>query len=471
MFDSVEKYGIAYYKILAKFSGGQFTMGKDCKIPHYIREGHIRNVPVEERSAGLCIVLMGYGRCALSDVPEVERTREFYLGAYSGTSLSDDRENVLNYIRRNIKDFDRQFFKDLIVTNKFSTNFEGNCFEIMPLEYIDEEMCSLAILHSTHWSDNYWLKTVYRRKPEALTSDIWKLAVRLYARTNNAKELLKMTPDEYKDEEYYYEMCSSEELSDLKKGIMEFLPPESVTPMLLGSLLGNGSYNVKSFNEVALETELPIPGQDNTTVLEKAWKVAVIIDGYSIKYIPLNEERVEFFLSLYDKDSSQYRFGFKDNYKLYMKKLNNPEALEKAQQTARNSSMILATVIFGCAMSNSPDATNEKLNLPMSSLLPIKYCGIIPQELCKEYDSEEYLALQYLMLGIVIIEDYDDLLYRVSLPEGWTIENDGYVNYVKDKSGATVITYCYDGSICDRDAYVKTIILPVELNTDGTRKL
>jgi len=92
-----------------------------------------------------------------------------------------------------------------------------------------------------------------------------------------------------------------------------------------------------------------------------------------------------------------------------------------------------------------------------SSLLPIKYKGLIPLELIKTYDSEEYLELLYKELGIEIIEEYDRLFYKVNLPEGWSIENSGYMNYVKDPAGNVVIEYFYDSKFYDREAYVKNV--------------
>lgn len=471
MFNSTEKYGFTYNKILNKFSDGTFTDGNNCKIPHYIRDGHIRSVPVEQRNAGLCIGLMSYGRCSLSDVPEKERTREFYLGAFSGTSLGSG--DVRNYIRNNIEQFDRQFFKDLIVTDKYATHFEGNCFTIMPLKYIDEEMCSLAILNTTDWSSEEWVKTVYRKKPEALTSDIWKLVARLYARTNNAEEMLNMTPDEYKDEEYYLEMCSPSfncgmtlDSSDLKKGIMDFMPEEMITPRFLGALLGLNVKNVTRFNEVALETELPIPGPNDETVLEKAWKIAVRIDGYTIGNIPLNDERIEYFFSLYGKDSSEYKYGLKDNLKAYNKKKNNPEALAETQERTKRNAMMNATVILGSAMSDNPNAADETSNHPTSRLLPIRYNGFVPEELCKDYDRDEYLELLYKELGIKIVEEYDNLFYSVIIPDGWVIEQSNsnhYWHYVKDNKGNDIIEYFYVPKFYDREAYVKTVNVPQKM--------
>ena len=72
----------------------------------------------------------------------------------------------------------------------------------------------------------------------------------------------------------------------------------------------------------------------------KLWQAAVICDGYQIRNIPLNDERVEFFLSLYDKDFSEYEYGFKDHYKRYLRKKNSkPEP--------KNDATELADAMFG----------------------------------------------------------------------------------------------------------------------------
>ena len=39
-----------------------------------------------------------------------------------------------------------------------------------------------------------------------------------------------------------------------------------------------------------------------------------------IEYIPLNEERIKVFLSLYDIDSSEYKYAFEDRYNDYLEK-------------------------------------------------------------------------------------------------------------------------------------------------------
>lgn len=55
-----------------------------------------------------------------------------------------------------------------------------------------------------------WFSIVAKRKPEALTADLWKLGARLYAREQDGKcDYCYITPSEYKDEEYYKELCLS----------------------------------------------------------------------------------------------------------------------------------------------------------------------------------------------------------------------------------------------------------------------
>ena len=44
---------------------------------------------------------------------------------------------------------------------------DKNIFSIMPLEYIDEEMCLLAVLSDT-WKGGNWFREVYKRKSEVL---------------------------------------------------------------------------------------------------------------------------------------------------------------------------------------------------------------------------------------------------------------------------------------------------------------
>lgn len=447
----------AYDRIIKKIEDGVFTSGESCRLTQYYFEGKdITHFQESEMTPELCTSLMEYGKCKLSDVPEASKTREFFMMAFTD-------KDVYNYIRNHITDFNRQFFKDLIATNEYAMKFDTNCFSIMPIEYIDEEMCSLAILRSTDWIDSNWFKYAYRRKPEALTADLWKLGARLYSRISGKQNrFLNMTPEEYRDAEYYKEMCSCNyncgmELDTNKGKIMDSIPQEILTPKFLFDLILADKNNIARFSEAALETEFSniIKGK---IFFEKIWQFIVKLDGYQIKNIKLNDERIEFFLCHYDKDSEQYRWGFKDNYKRYIKQRDDVEAVAKTDETIQRNNMMLATFVLGSAMSGNPNAAD----VPMLSLLPINYQGIVPQELCKEYDTEEYLKMMYKTLGIQIGEEYDNLFYRSSLPEGWTIDNEDYCNYVKDNKGNTVVKYFYDSKFYDRDAYVTIMNNPKE---------
>lgn len=60
------------------------------------------------------------------------------------------------------------------------------------------------------WSDGIRLFIVAKRKSEVLTADLWKLEARLCAREQDGKcDYCYITPSEYKDEEYYKELCLS----------------------------------------------------------------------------------------------------------------------------------------------------------------------------------------------------------------------------------------------------------------------
>lgn len=454
-----------YERIENKFKDGTFTSGNNCRITKYYFEGHtIHDFPIDKRTPEVCSSLMDYSKCRLSDVPKSSQTREFFIATFTN-------KDVFYYIKINIEKFDRQFFKDLIVTNEYATHFDENCFEVMPLEYIDEEMCSLAILHSTDWSCDEWFKSVYRRKPEALTADIWKLGARLYSRMSGDKNpFLNMTPDKYKDEEYYREMCRCNYncgmTLDTNKGkIMDSIPQEVLTPEFLLSLLAENIDNIARFNEYALETEIDTAFYGET-IREKIWKFVVRNRGEAIKNIPLNDERIEFFLSHYDKDTFEYIWCFKDNYKRHLKEKNQKEQTERIRKREQEKTEDIAIRVIFNALAYSLEGENPNraiedevdiVEIAEEFLLPIKYCGIIPEEYRKIYDSEEYLEMLYKEMGIQIIEEDDRLFYRVNLPKGWIIKTSGYQNYVKDEFGNIVIEYFYDSKFYDRDAYVKDV--------------
>ena len=262
-----------YKRISKKLEDGIFTKGKNCKLStYYFERKTIMDFLISERTPEICVSLMDYGKCDFYDVPEASRTREFFISAFTN-------HGVFNYIKDNIEQFDREFFKDLLESNEYATNFRENCFAIMPLEYIDEEMCSLAILNTLDWSDYAWFYSTYERKPEALTADLWKLAARLYETDEN--KILNITPEEYKDVEYYKERCCTNyncgsEIASWKDKIMDSVPQEILTPEFLVDLLVDSLENIAMFNEKALETKISYSDTSSGEIVtETIWQFVV----------------------------------------------------------------------------------------------------------------------------------------------------------------------------------------------------
>lgn len=461
MYKIKDKY---FNEILEKIENGVFERGNDCRITHYYLEGDISRIPYAERTPEVCASLMDYGRCQLYEVPKSSRTREFYLATFT-------KEDVYNYIKNHIDEFDRQFFKDLLVTNEYATHFDRNCFEVMPLEYIDEEMCSLGIIESTGWVNYSWFNSVLKRKPEALTETIWKLAARLYTGCQSfTTSTLFAVPEEIRDEEFYKQMCRCHynyaiELTGDKQNVMDYIPKKFITPKFLLELLAENHENFGRFNEFALETEFEYE-KDGELVKEKIWQFMIRLNGNLVKYVDLNEERVAFFFEHYDKDSSEYKWSFKDKYKEYKKKRDNREAYERKQRELEEESVDTAMrVLFGSMLysmegedpAKAIDDESRFDSIRNKVVLPIRYHGIIPIEFVKEYDSEEYLEKVYKDMGIEIIDEHDYLFYNVVLPKGWKVETERYWNDVKDENGNTVIKYFYDSKFYDRDAYVSEV--------------
>lgn len=453
-----------YDEIEQKVNYGIYIKGKDCSLTTFSFDVDITDFPMEERTPEICTSFMEYGSCSLSDVPDFSRTREFYINNFTN-------KEVYDYIKNHIAEFDRQFFKDLIETNKYAMSFENNCFSVMPVEYIDEEMCSLAILKATDWHSDDWFYSVYERNPDALSEELWKLGARLYARMEgNKNRFLEITPEIYKDMYYYREMCMCNfnygmSLDTNKGRIMETVPKEAQTLLLLAELLADNMNNVSRFSDYALEMEFPPElGYGNM----KVWQFVVQTQGNAIKFIPLNDERVEFFLNHYDKDSFEYRLSFKDIYKQYIKEKKIAE--EKAETKNRTSSFTedsCALMVLG-AFANSFDGINPTAAVDAVSrttarlgnnLLPIKYNGSIPDALLKKYDSEEYLMKAYNELGIKVIEEFDHLFYNVELPKGFSISCSGYQYDVINEKDENIINFFYDSKIHDREAYVSNINL------------
>ena len=451
-----------YNRMLAKFNDeGPFTFGKDYQTTIYCyKEGE--TIPMDYRALGKYIDAIHYNKLSLYDVPKSLRTEEFFANTFFYT---------YDYIKNNIEKFDRNFFKNLIMTDSGSLIFDKNCFEIMPIEYIDEEMVSLAILSGTDWSSYRWLLTVNKRKPQVLSEDVWKLAARLYG-GRTFSDILTITPKEYQDKEWYQELfkcryncgsrCDGRDTylsNDDRTVLMDYVPKEVLTPEFLIELLKDNPKNIAKFSEYALETEINIGiDKDGNPIKKKIWQFEIENDGYLIDSIDLNEERVAYFKSLYDKDSTEY-YCFKYHYRDW-KRSQQP----KNQNSNTNLGLFfMEAMIYAMEGDDPSKAIDNEVNRNRDSmkqsrdLLPIFYNGSVPNEYKKEYDSEEYLRMMYEKCGIKVLEEYDYLLYRVELPEGFTIEYDGYVGVVKDNNGTKIISFIRNDKFYDRTAEVTMI--------------
>lgn len=443
----------AYQRIAEKFQSGEFQDGNVINLPIYsFHSEHVENI-----TPGHYVDALNYCKLKFHQVPEKYRTREFFVRALSST-----KKDLVAYVKAHLGNpFDKQFFKDHIVTEQYALEFEDNCFAYMPLEYIDEEMVSCAMMQAVRGryierrgDFDDWFYSVAERKPEVLTQDFWTLGARLFAsRWHNENKFLSITPQKYRTEEYYFAMC-------LANGnpVMEDFPDEIITTNFLIRLINDTPENIKSFSEKALEKTAPMNGQNSEV---KFWQAAVLLDGYLIRNIPLNEERIAFFLSHYDKDSSEYCFGFKDHYKAWQKKQNKEkEENNTQQQLTRAASLTLLGAALGFGTDVSVDVANADLhdNIKNALILPIKMHNRVPDEFCKKYDKEEYLLEIYKKLGITVVDEYDYYYYNVILPEGFKVETDEYNTYcLKDASGNIVLKYRDVGPFYDRDVYVSEI--------------
>ncbi len=452
-----------YIRLLAKFNDeGPFTFGNDYHTKIYCYEDDEIINPNDMRALGKYIDAFRCNKLSLYDVPESLRTEEFFANTFFYN---------YDYIKNNIEKFDRNFFKDLIMTDSGCLRFDNNCFEIMPIEYIDEEILSLAILSGTDWSCNKWLLTVYKRNPQAISEDVWKLAARLYG-GRTFSNILTITPKEYQDKEWYQELfkctyncgcrCDSRDTylgNNDRTVLMDYIPKEVLTPEFLIELLKDTPENIARFSEYALETEINVGiDKDENPIKKKIWQLVIENDGNLIEKMDLNEERVNYFKSLYDKDSPEY-FGFKYHYRDW-KRSQHPQ---KQNNTTDLGLVFMDAMIYAMEGDDPSKAIDNEVkrnrdNMKQSTdLLPIFYNGSVPNEYKKEYDSEEYLLMMYEKCGIKVIEEYDYLLYKVELPEGFTIEYDNHFGAVKDNNGMKIISFHRDDKFYDRTAEVTMI--------------
>ena len=399
-----------YERIKEKFDSGEFTDGEDCHFNWWFDIDDLRSVPRGFRTPEMCAHALNYAKGKFSDVPKDARTREFFINAFFD-------KDVKEYVRTHISQFDRQFFKDLIKSSKNGALMfsDSNCFAMMPLEYIDEEMCSIALMNATGWTDGDWVKTVQRRKPSALTNDIWHLATRLYIMNGeDAEKWFASVPEEYRDEDLYLEAGRSNfncgmAIRARREHILESAPEEIMTnDFILRLIFDNRSNSISLSNE---HLERVIFGK-------KLWQTLLLMDGEQIRNMDLNDERNAFFLSHYDKDSMAYCYHFKERYKRYLKEKQDNEQTEKirARQNEDNKFAASGTLFLastGMEIGNAMDLMRDLTRNENEDRLPIHYDGPVPRELSKQYDQEEYLALLYSQLGIKILGESDYYYYHV----------------------------------------------------------
>lgn len=380
-----------------------------------------------------------------SDVPEKYRTREFFLHALSSGSV-----DIVNYVKSHPEKFNKNFFKDHIETNSSALHYQFNDFEIMPLEYIDEEMVACALfktmdgcLYGRSNATNDWFYSICKRKKEVLTQEVYTLEARCFAiNRHDIDKFLNATPQKYRTKKYYFNLCSKNPTP-----IMEYIPKNILTSNFLAALIADDPKNIQCFTESALEQTDP-----TTRTGLKFWQIAVMRNGYVIDCIPLNEEKIKFFLEFYDKDSYEYEDSFKEHYKAY---LRAKDPTPKQEVSKISGMMTLATAMSGASIDTAIEAGNNAMNALTDNqkLLPISFRNAVPKKYCKIYDKEEYLAEIYKKLNIEIIREEDSYYYRVILPEGLSIVQDDF-GYSLQKGEETLLHYYDRGPFYDRTVTV-----------------
>ena len=164
------------------------------------------------------------------------------------------------------------------------------------------------------------------------------------------------------------------------------------------------------------------------------------------------------FLSKYDKDSAEYRYGFKDHYKRYLRKKNStPEPQNHITEMA--SIITMGEILSG----KSNDSATEEGNCAMNAatnrqtMLPIHYDFAVPMEYSKKYDQEEYLLEIYKKLGIEVLQEADSYYYNVILPKDITVVQDDYGYCIKGSNEETLIHYYDRGPFYGRTVTVDKI--------------
>lgn len=383
----------------------------------------------------------------ITDLPAYKRLEEMFRqkgysqGIKINMQIPNAYKDMATYIKAHISELDKNFYKNHIATNYYSLTFSNNDFEYMPLDFIDEEMVSCAMLRSINmrYVDRRgdcedWFYSVYRRKPEVLTQDLYILGARCFAAKRfDENKFLDITPEKFRTPEFWFAMCLGNNTP-----VMEDIPKSILTNEFLVALLADSPENIKCFCEAALKREIFIPEIGNF----KLWQITIIANGYLISDIPLNEERIDFFLSKYDKDSGEYEYGFKAHYKKYLRKKN--KCSEPEYNPIKLAAITtLASASLGIDYNSAINLGNAAINIQTQRqyMLPI-HCDLrVPVEYSKKYDKEEYLLEIYKKIGIQVLQEADDYYYNVIIPDNIIIVADESGYCIKDSNEKVLIHY------------------------------
>lgn len=130
----------------------------------------------------------------------------------------------------------------------------------------------------------------------------------------------------------------------------------------------------------------------------------------------------------------------------------------------------LITGDFSSAIERSEK--REQSNIVRNQRLPIKSNDFItPREIrmtgidddmtweerleIKKENNKKWTIKQYETMGIIIVDEYDDLFFNVEIPNGWEIKPTDHSmwNEVFDSKGRKRISFFYKGAFYDRDAF------------------
>ncbi len=386
----------------------------------------------------------------------IEESKRF---EYLRQHLSSCHEDYIEYVQAHPEMFDKQFFKDLIAINYYSLHFENNIFEWIDEKLIDEELVMCAMLRSVNmrYCDRRdecddWFYSVQKRKPELLTRDMYILGARCFAsKRGGVNRFLAITPENYRTRDYYHALCIHNNTP-----VMEDIPEKELTKNFLIDIINEDIESIQCFTDAALETEVPV--EDHGVL--KVWQAIMCIDGHRSRLIPLNDERVDYFFSLYDKDSSEYRISFKDHYKQYLRGKNNVPKPDTDDLEFAGKATLLA-VMCGMSSDEAIDRSSYQLRegVNREACLPIRYRGCVPEAYSKQYDSEEYLLKIYEKLGIKVLGEADGYYFKVELPESIEVARGDYGKYHVKEGDKTVITYFDRGPFYDRTVEADEILV------------